>query len=425
MKVYYKFLLFWMLVFFMASSCRKDDNFDNEPISQVNKGIYDLMKNVYLWYDELPELNPSLYSSPDALMEALRYTVYDKWSTVLTKTEYDQYFEKGQMIGHGFMLGADKTSKIRVAFIYRSTQAYNLGVRRGWILSRINGVAVTPENAFQLLGPSETGRSNTISFINAVGENIELALTKEVVSITPVVHYEVLHQGDTRIGYMVFQDFIDPAKAELDEAFNSFNAEGIDELVIDLRYNGGGSVDVAEYMAGWLFGKNYSNQPFVSFRHNLHLADWDTTLMIPANVNGLALNRVFFIGTRSTASASELVINGAKPYASSMILAGSTTHGKPVGMYAFPLLHYNYVVLPVTFKCTNANDEGDFYNGIAPDIQAEDDVTRDFGDAEEASLKSVLNYITSGTIPVATKSTAGSVRLIERDKGAGQFLKAY
>ncbi len=73
---------------------------------------------------------------------------------------------------------------------------------------------------------------------------------------------------------MVFQDFIDTAKVELDEVFNSFTAAGINEMIVDLRYNGGGSVDVAEYLAGWLIGKNHGNQPFVNFRHNANLAEY-------------------------------------------------------------------------------------------------------------------------------------------------------
>ncbi len=115
---------------------------------------------------------------------------------------------------------------------------------------------------------------------------------------------------------MVFQDFIDTAKVELDEVFNNFISAGVNEMIVDLRYNGGGSVDVAEYLAGWLIGKNHGNQPFVNFRHNANLQYRDTTMNLPANANGLALNRMFFIGTRNTASASELVINGVKPYVS-------------------------------------------------------------------------------------------------------------
>jgi carboxyl-terminal processing protease len=425
MKKLGKIILLLLLAFATVSSCKKEEDTGNTN-ANVNNALYDLMKEVYLWNNHLPALDPTSYDTPNDLMDALRYKTYDRWSTVLTKIEFNQYFTAGQMIGHGFLLSADAGNNVRVAFVYRSTQAYELGVRRSWIITKVNGTAATTSNVRDLLGAAEAGITNAITFINSSGETVELSLTKEVIAITPVVHYEVLHQGNTRIGYMVFQDFIDTAKVELDEAFNTFSAAGIDEMIVDMRYNGGGSVSVAEYLAGWLIGKNNSNQPFVNFRHNTNLSNMDTTLDVPANPNGLALNRIFFIGTRSTASASELIINGVKPYLGSTILAGDTTHGKPVGMYAFPFINYDYVALPISFKYTNANDDGDFYSGLPPNLLAGDDLTRDFGDPEETSLKAVLDYINNGALPLkSAKSEAGRSRIIETDRGINQYLKAY
>jgi hypothetical protein len=153
--------------------------------------------------------------------------------------------------------------------------------------------------------------------------------------------------------------------------------------------------------------------------------DEDTTINIKSNPSGLSLNRIFFIGTENTASASELMINGVKPYVES-ILAGSTTHGKPVGMYVFEFRDYDWVVLPVCFKYSNADNEGDFYDGLQPALSAEDDITRDFGDPEEASLKAILDYIETGVIPLKSTGSAGyKTSLIESDNALNQYLKAY
>jgi carboxyl-terminal processing protease len=426
MKNLNKIFLLLLLASMTITSCKKDSSGD-PVINAVNQGIDDLMKEVYLWNDHLPaSVDPSAYATPNDLMEALRYKVYDRWSTVLTRDEYNQYFVQGEMIGHGFMLGLDANNKIRIAFIYRNNQAYNLGVRRGWIITKINGTDATPSNAFNLLGPATAGRVNTITFIKNDGTTTDLTLTKSVIAITPVVHYEVINQGNSRIGYMVFQDFIDTAKVELDEAFNNFISAGINEMIVDIRYNGGGSVGVAQYLAGWLIGKSHGNQPFVNFRHNTNLQKMDTTLNVPGNANGLDLNRIFFIGTRYTASASELVINGVKPYITSDIIAGDTTHGKPVGMYAFPFTNYDYVVLPISFKYTNANDEGDFYAGIPPNLLAVDDLTRDFGDPQEESLKAILDYINTGSVQLkSTRQGREKIKILGTDKGVRQYLKAY
>ncbi len=426
MRTIQKLLLILVLTWAAATSCTRDDDFGKEAIIAVNKAIYELMQDVYLWYDHLPSVDPSVYTTPSNLMDDLRYSEYDKWSAVITKTEYNQYFNQGQMVGHGFLLSVDAGNNIRVAFVYRFTQAYEQGVRRSWIVTHVNGTVATTENVFDLLGPSDVGRSNTIRFLDGNGNPVDLTLTKQVLDITPVLHYEVLQQGNRKIGYMVFQDFIDTARVELDEVFQAFGSEGIDELIVDMRYNGGGSVDIAEYFSGWLIGRNFGGKPFVNFRHNDKLSGIDTTLNVPANASGLALNRVFFIGTASTASASELIINGVKPYLGSTILAGSTTHGKPVGMYSYPFINYDYVVLPVTFRYTNASNEGDFFDGIAADLEADDDLTRDFGDPEEASLKAVLDYLAGRSLPVkSVKTPSVPVRLIIKDKNINQYLKAY
>jgi C-terminal processing protease CtpA/Prc len=418
-------LLLTLFLILALQACNKDEE-KTTDIEIVNNSIYDLMKQVYLWYDHLPGLDPGMFSTPEELMENLRYTTYDKWSAVITKTEYNQYFEEGQMIGHGFLIGVDDNDNLRIAFVYRSTEAYDKGVRRGWIIQTVNGTAANSGNVTDLLGDSQQGVSNSIGFLNHLGETVQLTLTKEEIALTPVLHFEVVTHLEKKIGYLVFQDFIDTARVELDEAFTAFQSEGIDELVVDMRYNGGGSVDVAQYMAGWMIGKEHGNEAFVNFEHNRKLTSWDTTLNVPQNGEGLALNRIFFIGTSSTASASELIINGVKPYVQSVILAGSTTHGKPVGMYAFPFIDYDYVVLPVSFKYTNADGDGDFYTGLAPDLTAGDDLTHDFGDPEEESLKAILEYIDNGTVPLkSTRPAAFETKPLFRDEGINQYLRAY
>lgn len=426
MKNTNKLILLFLLAGITLQACKKDEAPEITDIQIVNSSIYDLMKNVYLWYDHLPAVDPQKYSTPEDLMDALRYATYDKWSFVITKTEYSQYFEEGQMIGHGFLISVDGSDNLRIAFVYRGTEAYNQGVRRGWVIQTVNGTAANTGNVFDLLGASQKGVSNTIGFLNNNGDQVQLSLTKEDVALTPVLDFEVLNHNDKKIGYLVFQDFIDTAKVELDEAFNAFTAAGIDELVLDMRYNGGGSVSVAQYLAGWMIGKEHGDEPFVNFKHNRKLTSWDTTINVPQKAEGLALSRIFFIGTSSTASASELIINGVKPYVSSAILAGSTTHGKPVGMYAFPFIDYDYVVLPISFKYTNANNEGDFYDGIAPDLSADDDLTHDFGDPEETSLKAILDYIDNGSVPLkSTRPAIFETIPLYKDKGIHQYLRAY
>ncbi len=405
----------------LYTSCKKDN--DSE-VEIVNREIYKLMNDIYLWFSHLPTVDPKSFSSPYELMDALRYKELDRWSFVMTKEEYNQYFVQGEMAGHGFLLSKDDAENIRVAFVYRSTQAYANGVRRGWIIKKVNGTSVNSNNVIDLLGPNEIGINNTIEFINNTGTTVTLSLTKEVLKITPVLYSEVISAANKKIGYMVFQDFIETAIEEIDSTFTAFKNEGVDELIIDLRYNGGGSVDVALHLSGWLTGNTNANKTFVKFQHNEKNRNLDSEHEIPYNGNSFDFNRIVFIGTGASASASELLINGMKPYAD-VTLIGTPTEGKPVGMYVYVFDNYNYAVFPVSFKYTNANNVGDFYDGLQPDILVNDDITADFGDLDEDMLNTAVNYIISGGIPAFTKKTTAGSYILLPDDPLSNFLRSY
>ncbi len=429
-----KFFLFLYLFALVGiiGACEKDDDNDdidkssNNNLSEVqivNREIYKLMKDIYLWNDQLPEVDPTTYGSPQALLNDLRYAPYDRWSTVMSKQEFQQYFEQGQMAGHGFLLSVDAQDNIRIAFVYRNTQAYQEGVRRSWIIETVNGREATTSNIFELLGADDEGLTNAIGFLSPDGNPQVITLTKELININAVLHAEVINYQEINVGYMVFQDFIENSKREIDSVFTDFKNAGITELVIDLRYNGGGSVDVAENIAAWIGGASQTNDIFYKLSHNNNYSAMDTLVYFRSNPSAISLDRVYFITTEGSASASEMLINGLEPFYN-VRLAGATTHGKPVGMYAMTFTDYNYTVLPISFKYENANDYGDFFDGIPVDISASDDVTHMFGDPEEASLKAVLNDI-AGTTTKAAVVPGKSRMLLPSDKGIFEVRRAY
>lgn len=415
-----KTLLLLLMPVVIALSC--EERHEEDTVDKINREIYSIMNDVYLWYTNVPDVDPTSYSSPYDLLDDLIYTVNDRWSSLYTVDEFESYFEEGTMVGYGFLPGLDGEGKIRIAMLYRNTEMFNNGVRRGWTIEKINGSVLTADNYNTLVGPSTAGLQRSFEFTNNEGNPVTLTLTKAEISLTPVLYYDTLIFSGKKIGYLVFQDFIETAFDELDEAFDFFVAEQIDEIIVDLRYNGGGRNDVAEYLGGLLIGRNYGDMPFVKMYFNKRYSIFDTTYNIPANPSGINVSRVFFIGTENTASASELVINGIDPYIPS-VLAGETTHGKPVGMISFYLEEDDYVLLPITFKYANAEDEGDFYEGLQPSIPVADDITKDFGDPEEGALAAILNYISGGE---PFKSTpAENTRIIVGNKPINQFLKAY
>jgi C-terminal processing protease CtpA/Prc len=414
----------WILILAVSflAACNDDLIISDEEL--VNKSLYTTMKNIYLWYDKLPSVNPLYYSTPYELMEALRYKELDRWSFVLTWHEYDQYFQEGKMIGHGFMISRDEDYNLRIAFVYPSTLAYSKGVRRGWIITKVNGVPASQSNVIQLLGTGSTDVENTIEFIDNDNVYRTITLKKEELKINPVLHSEIIHVFDKKIGYIVFQDFIDAANIRIDSAFSYFKQENVDDLILDLRYNGGGSVDVAVHLSGWLTGNVNAEKTLINIQHNDRNRQRDTSFTVPYNGSSLDLARIVFIGTSATASASELIINGMTPYMD-VSLIGAPTNGKPVGMYVLEYEDKDYAAFPVCFKYTNALDVGDFYNGLQPDVLVNDDLTRDFGDPDEGMLKAAINYITSETMVVVAKKTTSDIRIISPSTNLSELQRAF
>ena len=416
----YSWILF--LAVFFLHSCDVDPIISNEEY--VNKYLYNAMEDIYLWNDKLPVVNPVYYSTPYELMEVLRYKEVDRWSFVITWHEYQQYFQEGKMIGHGFMLSRDEDYNLRIAFIYPSTSAYSKGIRRGWIIRKINGVVASPSNVMELLGADNIDVENNFEFVDNENISRTIILKKEELSINPVLHSEIIHTANKKIGYIVFQDFIEAANVKIDSVFNNFRQENIDDLILDMRYNGGGSVDVAVHLSGWLTGNTNADNTLIKFLHNDLNRQRDTSFSIPYNSASLDLNRITFIGTSSTASASELIINGMIPYME-VNLVGTPTNGKPVGMYVMEFRNQDYVAFPVCFKYTNAQNTGDFYDGLQPDILVNDDLTRDFGDPDEAMLKAAINYITSGAVVTMAKKTTSGSQIIVPSTNLSEFQKAF
>jgi len=196
---------------------------------------------------------------------------------------------------------------------------------------------------------------------------------------------------------------VTPATDALTEAFGRLRSQGAEELVLDLRYNGGGFVTVAQHLAGLIGGARTANQTLVKLVFNDKHQEKNETYTIPSPPQALGVDRLVVIATGGTASASELIINGLRPFIP-VTVVGTTTHGKPVGQ-----LGYNFcdkVLYPVAFKSVNSRGEGDYYTGIPADCGAPDDLDHPLGDGAEASLASALQYLRTGNCDARSSADA-------------------
>lgn len=383
----FKLLLIIPIIVLALYSCEKEEDYD----VNVNKELYDLMNDYYLWYNQMPSVNPDEFASPVELMDALRVNPPDKWSYVTTRTELEAYYNQGAYVGFGFGSGFNSDGELFLSFVFKNSPLYAQGINRGWQIISIDGQTPTPENYSSLIGPSEAGLSKIFVFKSPAGTTHEYTFTKAAIAMNTVLMDSVYTFDTKKIGYFVLESFISTSEAELNTVFADFKSKGVTELIVDLRYNGGGQVDVSSYLANLIGGSVAFGKIYTKSYHNDKNTNLNDYILFNANDYSLPLNKVTFITTQSSASASELLINGLKPFLG-VTLVGEKTHGKPAGMYVFkfndPSIDWAFV--PICFTMRNANNEGDYFDGIPVNISAADDITLPFGDVNEASLNAAL-----------------------------------
>lgn len=408
-----KLLFLFIAILSLAYSCKKEDpqpeptnnNTNNTTPTGVTPAmardsLYYIMKEWYLWYDKIPAVTKENYSDPYKLLEAMRYKDLDRWSFV---ADYDEFLKEmqGSFVGHGIRIGLDAGGKARIAMIYNKSPLYSQGVRRGWIIKSINDVDIAAvmkagdgtayNNA---LGPSTAGVTNNFVFTKPDGSDVSISSTKQSFTVNTVLAYDTLQLKNGVTGHLVFEQFIDPSRAELETAFAFFKQNNVKDLILDLRYNGGGYLDIAQTLASYIGGNTLAGTTFAKFQYNNKHPEQNTDYPFKNTNYSLGLKRLVVITTRGTASASEAVMNGLSPHLT-VVSVGDTTHGKPTGMNGWAV-GKKYFFWPVTFKTVNSAGQGEYFKGILPNKLVGDDITHDFSDRREANLKEAIRYLESG-----------------------------
>jgi C-terminal processing protease CtpA/Prc len=373
----------------------------------VSQNLYvrSQLLDLYLW--RIPMVvDPARFDAPQDYLDAVRRLPNDaRFSYVTSAAASTAFYSDSQFIGFGFS-SREESGTVTILQVFPDSPAAEAGLERGARIEEINGRSVTALSAAGELaavwGPSVEGVTVSIAFRRLSGALQRATMVKRPVTIPTVSHTRVFAADGRRIGYLHFRNFVRPSIAALDEAFTAFATEGIHELILDLRYNGGGLVDVAQHLGSLIGGTLTQGQVFSTSLHNASNTARDQTLRFKSAA-GLGLSRLTVIATQATASASELIINGLRPFLPVAVI-GDRTYGKPVGQYLIEFC--DKVLAPVSFRIVNANGDGDYFEGLSPTCAAADDATRPLSDPAEHLLAEALHYVRTGVCRTPPSSAA-------------------
>lgn len=359
----------------------------------------------------------------DALVAPARAQSKDRFFTYITSiAEENAFFNSGSSAGFGVRLAYDTANnRVFVVEAFEGAPALAAGIDRGTEIlaigtssSNLQSVSSLmasggPQAVINALGPSEPGVTRVLR-ISANGVVREVSVTKAEFALDPVSNRygaRIFTDAGRKVGYINLRTFIDTADPDLRAAFADFRAQGVTEVIVDLRYNGGGLVSIAELM-GDLLGRDKVGQVFSHTTLRPSKASENETDLFGSQPQSVAPTRLAFIGFGGTASASELVINSMLPYhANDMALVGGNTFGKPVGQFAFDRAACDDRLRVVTFKTENADRQGEYFTGLASVVpqtcRANDDISVQLGEPTEATIRTALDFLAGRTCtPIAT-----------------------
>lgn len=378
--------------------------------SKLRDSVYYYTHYFYLWQDKLPAAFPtSQYKTADLVLEELKTYARDPQGQVLDRFSFldrsgsvNREIQQGQLGNFGFDMRYLNDHDLYIKRVYPGSPAHSAGLRRGWKILEVNGVTdlsvdEMEKDGFEFLfGALNAGVIN-LKLQNPAGAAVVVQLQSGSYSFDPVLATTVLPAGGDKIGYLAFDSFISPSlvQSSLTTIFGQFQTENVKSVIVDLRYNGGGDVATANYISNMLVPSSANSQLMNKYLINatLTMEGWGFFMFYPEvfeKTNSLEVDKVYFLVTNSTASASELLINNLKPYMDVVLIGDSRTFGKPVGYFGWDIMGVD--LYAVSFQTFNAQNEGSYFDGMAPNVLTLDDVSRNFGDPQESMIAQALHH---------------------------------
>jgi len=377
-------------------------------VTAQNQWLRAYLDDWYYWSGSAPSPDPAAYASVQAYFDASRYpgdsgVPRDHWSYLQSSAAYQQFFGEGRTLGYGLSVnGIEGTLPLRARYVEPLSPAGLAGLKRGDVIVSINGrsaAELVAAGDFAALSPGREGDTLALE-VAADGASRSVVLTAATFDLTPLSVSKVLTlPNGAKAGYLVLKDFIPQAEAPLQAAFAQFRSAGATELILDLRYNGGGRVSTANLLASLVSGASNGGQVFAELRYNGRHAGANSAFRL-GSAPAPAFPRVVVLTGARTCSASELVVNGLRPFAD-VVTIGDATCGKPFGFN--PVESCGNTFSAVNFESFNAAGEGRYYAGIAARCALADDFSGQLGDPAEVLTAAAASYLQSGACPAASQ----------------------
>lgn len=423
MKKYFKFqLILLVLASVFILSCNNNDDegsphFPEGSTESVNLWVQDSMRRYYYWADQMPA-KPDYHLPVKDFFKSL-LSSQDRFSFAVDTQDPSSYPRSVRNM-YGFDYAVVQLPNGNVAttvkLVMKNSPAFNSGLERGMMITKINGKAITAANAEELT--SAIKDQTVIELRVGQWKNNAVAGEKNITvyygySFEQPLESKIFEKNGKKTGYLYIYDFPDGMTQALNQKFAAFKTAGVQELILDLRYNYGGSVSSAAALCSLIPPAISPSSPFIIYKGNKNGGEVKRTfaeqIAYDPNAldfnsirsNALNLNKVYVLTSNSTASASEIVINNLKPYVQ-VIQVGDVTLGKDMAGFMVEDKRkpkkISWQLHPVIYKVFNANGEGAYSNGISPQIAAGEYSSLPLlplGDSEETLISSALNNIYS------------------------------
>jgi len=371
--------------------------------------VLDTMRDVYFWNDLLPaNVDLGAYATPEELLaDLITVQPLDNFSYIDSLAADAQFFSAGQYEGFGFSTTFAAPDDLRFVTVFASSPAAVAGFARGQQIFMLNGRTIADIEANEGIGELFAMTSLEFTIRRPDASEFVVTVDKGLVTIDPLPQWRIIDlPGGTKVGYIELATFISTANAPFISIFEAFANAGVTDVILDLRYNGGGLVDTTELLGDFLGGIVNDGQVFSRTLFNQKNAVSNRSAFFQAPANSVILSRLIVIATDRTASASELITNSMFPYLDVSIV-GSSTFGKPVGQLG---LQFCAKILRATsFETRNANDEGGYFGGLPADCAVQDDLLIPVGADNDPNLEAALYLLENGSCPVAI-ATASDIQ---------------